>query len=165
MKKISIKNNGFSLIEMMTAVAILTIILSLSMAQLNEAQVRAKYSSLKVNMRNLQNLVENYSINYGGLYPGIASELKGDAISNKYWKGFKNPFTAQEDSVKDVTDISSLDDLEPGCVLYGGADSNATFVDIFNNNFDDKGSYVIYGVDRVRAPLTISGKIYYVSNN
>lgn len=165
MKKANKKSKGFSLIEMMTAVVILGIIVSLSIGQLNEAQVRARYSSLKVNMRNLQNLAETYSINYGGLYPGNANQLKSDATEKSYWKGFKNPFLGEVDTVKDITQISGLSDLEAGGVLYGGADSNSSFIDIFNNDFNDRGSYVIYGVDRVKGALTFAGRTYYVSNN
>ncbi|GIW23454.1 MAG: hypothetical protein KatS3mg068_2461 [Candidatus Sericytochromatia bacterium] len=159
------KKYGFTLIEAMMAVVILGIIISLSIGQFNEAQIRAKYASLKNNMRNLQTMVETYSINNGGICPGKADALRTEALEKNYWKPFKNPFLGQNDPVKDVEDITSINDLEPGEVLYGGADSNATFIDIFNNSFNDRGSYVIYAVDRVKGALTHNGRIYYVSNN
>ncbi len=161
------KQNGFSLIELMMSVVILGVLAALVIGNLNEAVARARYSSMKSNMHNLQVLAETYSGYYGGIYPGTLSQLTTHAKnpSNNYWKDFKNPFSGVNDTIVDMSNVTSTAALTAGGVIYGGSDSPTN---MFVSNFYSPpltSSYVIYGADRNLAPLTFRETFYYLSNN
>jgi len=158
--------NGFTLIEGLVVVVILGILVAIAVPEFQNARYRAMYASLKGNMRYVQTAVETYSIDWGGLYPASRNELFNEANNQGYWNAFRNPITTQYDTVKDATAINSLGDIDNGgIVIYASSSFNPTafwsgIIDMKPSN----STYSIYGVDKNKAPLTISNKPFFLSN-
>jgi len=99
-----LRNNGFTLIELMVVIVILCLFLAIALPNFFEAINRAKLASVKSNMKVIQVVVETYSIDYGGIYPDYlgndnmtrGNNLYIDASRKGYWKEFKNPFSNNE---------------------------------------------------------------------
>lgn len=56
---------------------------------------RSKRSSVKANMHTLQNALEKYAIDFGGIYPKNLRDLEKSARAQGYWEDFQNPYTHQ----------------------------------------------------------------------
>ena len=67
--KISMKRKGFTLIELLIVVAIIAILAAIAVPNFLEAQVRAKISRVKSDMRSLATAIEAYAVD-NNKYPG-----------------------------------------------------------------------------------------------
>lgn len=60
----------------------------------NKALDKAEVSLVKANMYSFQVVLETYGVDYYGFQPNSSSLIK-EAKAKKYWKDFKNPYTAK----------------------------------------------------------------------
>ncbi|MFN4150836.1 MAG: type II secretion system protein, partial [Candidatus Sericytochromatia bacterium] len=87
-----VKNQkGFSLVEIIVTIVILSILISISLFSYNSSINRAKVSSVKSNMKTFQMTVELFASDNGGSYPSSLEQLKQVSIAKGYWKNIKNP--------------------------------------------------------------------------
>ena len=125
---------------------------------------RAKLSSVKANMHQIQTMLETYAIDYEGFYPNNLSELYKEANIKKYWNDFNNPFSGSKDMdqawmslvpVKPINQKTGItENVVPGAVVY--------------DPINDKGKitvYYIYGASKTENILILDkDKVYYLSN-
>ncbi len=77
MKTKSSTRNAFTLIELLIVVAIIAILAAIAVPNFLEAQVRAKISRAKADMRSMVVAIESYVVDYNK-YPLSANELGGN---------------------------------------------------------------------------------------
>ena len=64
-----LKQKGFSLIELMVVVTIIIILASLIMVGLSKAMKKANYVNCQNNMKQLGNMLQQYTLRFNGMYP------------------------------------------------------------------------------------------------
>ncbi len=157
-------NSGFSLIEAMTVVVILAVLFAIAIPNYINAQDRAKYANLKLNMTIVRTSVEIYALDWGGAYAANKTELYNEGKSKKYLRDFKNPFTNSATTIKDVGDIQTDSDLEAGLIVYGSSGSGTSPIVNYFSPPDSTRIYVIYSIDKDLLPFKEKGSIFYLSN-
>jgi prepilin-type N-terminal cleavage/methylation domain-containing protein len=167
-KKLNKNRKGFSLVELMTVIVIIGILVSIALPNFLAAQDRARYASVKNSMHIVQVAAETYSFSFGATFPGKVDQLINHAKTsglNYYWKDLLNPFTKSIDPVNDISSINTINDATAGNVYYAG--SQSTIGGYTAGLFPpiDRGTYIIYAVDRNRTFLTQHGKVFYLNNN
>jgi prepilin-type N-terminal cleavage/methylation domain-containing protein len=83
---------GFTLIELLIVVAIIAILAAIAVPNFLEAQVRAKVSRVKTDMRSLATALESYAVDYNHYPPGVnaAWEALDPVLDFFYWQiGFE----------------------------------------------------------------------------
>jgi len=132
------KQKGFTLIELMVVIVIIGILVAIALPNFISAQDKAKIASVKSNMHTFQTIVENYAVDWGGVYAPTVSAIHTDAIdtSKNYWKDFSNPFT----SVTGTGQAGSYDDFT------GGTASGLVLYDVAGATRPTK--YYLYGVSK-----------------
>jgi len=86
-------NKGFTLLELMIVIAIIGILATLAQPQFKTAVLKAKEASLRENLFNIRNCIDQY---YGdnGKYPSAL----GDLVEKGYMRAIpKDPFTGEAD--------------------------------------------------------------------
>lgn len=134
------KRLGFSLIELLVAVVILSILLLLSYSVYKSSIDRAKITSTKANMRVLQAALELYSVNSNGTYPATVEALKSDSKLQGYWKDLNNPVTL---AIDPITDLSLTTSVSSGGIGYRGGSEDPFLA----SNIKNLTSYSIIGAD------------------
>lgn len=114
MRLVKIKK-GFSLVEIIVVILILSILVSISVVSYQSTINRAKITDVKSNMRMLQMAVEIFASDNGGKYPNSLVELKTTATEKGYWKSTENPFTNIKD---DIVDLNLQSTLSAGQIGY-----------------------------------------------
>ena len=66
-------NKGFTLIEMLVVISIIGVLASLVLVSYSGAQKQARDTQRKSDLKQYQNVLENYSNTHSGLYPVVAA--------------------------------------------------------------------------------------------
>ena len=109
--------------------------------------LRAKVSNVKSNMHTL----ETYAVDWGGNYPQNLSQLKKEAIKNKYWEPLKNSWNKENSIIltdyinEETSDFNFVEkkNYSEGTLLY---------TPLANKETKDITSYKIYGVTKIDYP-------------
>ena len=80
-KKQNLKERGFSLIELMTVVAIMAILGAVAMPGINSAMRNARQAAALNNARNIVYGLRSYAQDYDGVFPGVVDE-EGEEITS-----------------------------------------------------------------------------------
>lgn len=113
--KSKIKKTGFSLIELLTTISVLSILVGISAVAYNSSVARTRIISTKANMRVFQATIETFAMYNNGIYPDTLATLKTEAKVEGYWKNLKNPVSLQIDP---ITDLSLTTTVPAGGVGY-----------------------------------------------
>lgn len=88
------RRRGFTLIEVMVVVIIIGILASISIANLQAAQDKARVANLQSNLKTISVGLEGFSSDNGGHYPDPANVFKTDGtglLINRYLPGDRWP--------------------------------------------------------------------------
>lgn len=88
----AISQRGFSLLELMVAIVIIGILIGAMVPAMNRALLKAKNSSLKMNGRVLQSIIQGYAMDHNTSLPTSRLQL----TQSNSWQVVKNPFNALE---------------------------------------------------------------------
>jgi len=127
---------GFSLLELLIAIAIISIITAIVVPNLMSANIRAKVSGVKADMGSIAIALEDYKIDYGE-YP------KDSRFSRK--TSYTSDIIAESDQAfngEGGTDSDDNDAIGLGYLVYPKADFEPTYLkriagDPFNNNGEE----------------------------
>ena len=79
------KKKAFTLIELLIVVAIIAILAAIAVPNFLEAQVRAKVSRLKADMRTIGVAVESYAVGWNVPPRGATAHIQAGAAPNQNW--------------------------------------------------------------------------------
>lgn len=82
---------GFTLIEVLIVVVILSVLAAVMIPQYYDSTTSAKQSTLKHNLHTLQSMIELYRVNHLGKYPSIQNERLPQLSSSTNSSGDRGP--------------------------------------------------------------------------
>ncbi|MCC6367413.1 MAG: type II secretion system protein [Bryobacterales bacterium] len=106
------KLRGFTLIELMIAMAVISILLSVAVPQYNKALVRSKETILRQNLFTMRNVIDEYTYD-----KGKAPQTLDDIVQAGYLRKVPvDPMTGTDQSWKIIMEDPSntVDQSEPG---------------------------------------------------
>jgi general secretion pathway protein G len=107
------RSRGFTLIEMLIVISLITILVSVALPAYNQSIWRARESVLKQNLFSLRSVISQYTLD-----KQKAPQALEDLVTAGYFKQIPNdPMTGRNDSwtVEEETDtIMTVDQQEPG---------------------------------------------------
>ena len=111
LKHTGTKRRAFTLIELLIVIAIIAILALIALPNFLEAQMRAKLSATKANMRNIAVALEAYFVDYNA-YPYRHHKIAGVQLSHNYRNystGCNNTLRLQA-PIKYITKPGAMDD-------------------------------------------------------
>jgi len=125
---------GFSLLELLIAIAIISIITAIVVPNLMSANIRAKVSGVKADMGSIAIALEDYKVDYG--------EYPKDSRFSRDTTGYASDIIAQPNQAFDGdggTDSDDNDAIGLGYLVYPKTDFEPTYLkriagDPFNNS-------------------------------
>lgn len=119
-----------------------------------QAETRAKISSIKSNMHNLQTMLETYTSNHNGFYPKNIQELENE----KYLIELKNPCDGSKEKIVTLNSIKFKDNNN----TFEQFISKGSLVYTIN---DLQTKYQIYGVALIdNKAIKYDNKVFYLTN-
>jgi len=116
---------GFTLVEMLIVIAIMTILMAMSVPRYQAAVLHAKESVLRDDLFQLRSLIDQYTLD-----KQRAPQSLDDLVSAGYLRSLpKDPMTDSTSSWHTDSDesLQSLDQQEPGIVdVHSGSDAVST---------------------------------------
>lgn len=103
MKRALLNRSGFTLIEILIVVVILSVLAAIAIPQFNSSTEDAKLSALDTNLAELRNAIELYYHQHGATYPGANNHLTGVAAASA-----AEAATAFENQLTLFTDINGV---------------------------------------------------------
>jgi general secretion pathway protein G len=117
--------SGFTLVELMIVIAIISILLLLAVPRFTAALVRARESALREDLQTMRMAIDSYTMD-----KQKAPQSLDDLIQDGYLRAIpEDPITRSKDTwVTDTSDaMSSVDQTEPGIVdVHSGSDEIGT---------------------------------------
>jgi len=103
-------NKGFTLLELMIVIAIIGILATLAQPMFKTAVLKAKEASLKEDLFNLRNCIDQY-FGDNGKYP----DSLGNLVDKGYMRAIPtDPFTGNSDWTEVPPDTTNADPNNPG---------------------------------------------------
>jgi prepilin-type N-terminal cleavage/methylation domain-containing protein len=145
-----LKQEGFTLIELMVVIVIIGILVAIALPNFIGATDRAKIANVKSNAHTVQTMLESYGVDFGGKYPDGVTNLQQEAQTGAYWKALSNPFDASR---------AGIEDHNGAAFTTGGA------VGYNMTAASDKTKYYIYGSDKNKVRIKDKGADFVLSNS
>lgn len=82
MKRVFTNRSGFTLVEILIVVVILSVLAAIAIPQFNSSTEDAKLSALDTDLAELRNAIELYYHQHGATYPGANNHLTGAAAAS-----------------------------------------------------------------------------------
>lgn len=145
-------NNGFTVLEGLTVVLIITILVLIAMPNFINNKERATEAQIIGNIRTLRIMLETYKVD-NKIYPEDLQSLGKEASKKGYNKILKNPYTNASgpvESGKWAINYVEPPAPAPGFVGYLPADGN--------------NSYYLFGYDKNGQFIKREGKVYTITN-
>jgi type IV pilus assembly protein PilA len=105
MKRVLSNRSGFTLVEILIVVVILSVLAAIAIPQFNSSTEDAKLSALDTDLAELRNAIELYYHQHGATYPGANNNLTGVAAASA--AEAQTAFTAQLTLYTDGDGVSS----------------------------------------------------------
>jgi len=112
----SSRRNAFTLIELLIVVAIIAILAAIAVPNFLEAQVRAKVTRTKADMRSVATAIESYMVDYGVFADHY--NAAGESDSNGY--GYIQYMTVLTTPIAYISSVSLRDPFMPAPSTYAG---------------------------------------------
>lgn len=106
------RRHGFTMIELMIVMAVITILISMAVPYYHKTMVRSKESLLRNNLFTLRTVIDEYTID-----KGKAPQNLQDLVSEGYLRGVpQDPMTGSSESWRIIMEdaTSSVNQSEPG---------------------------------------------------
>lgn len=165
---------GFTLIEVMVTLFVLGLLLAIALPNFLGAQERARIAATKTNMRNFQNIVEMYAVDFN-FYPDSYQVIATQAPIMKYIKEFTNPVTGLRVSfdvnvdckrMAEVITVSAIPGSFTGNIVYTGPGGVACAGQVvYSPPVITQGNYAIYGLDGRGAYIVDKNKVFILTNS
>ena len=110
--------HGMTLVELMVAIAIFSILMAIAIPNFIQRMDRAREGAVKANMSTLQLAAEDYAVQNQGAY---SSTLDGTHIGNQLPQSFSNPYSGGHgsgDAYEDRLYLYEAPSATPGIVSY-----------------------------------------------
>ena len=145
------KKTGFTLIEALTVVLVITILVMIAVPNFIGLKERAKEENVIVNMGTLRVMLETYRVDWKE-YPKNLLELGNEATTKNYNKRIRNPFSNK---------VGAIEMPASWAIDYLGEIGQAGFV---GYQYIDSLKYYLFGYNGDGKLIKKSGKVYIISN-
>ncbi|MBC7542828.1 MAG: prepilin-type N-terminal cleavage/methylation domain-containing protein [Candidatus Sericytochromatia bacterium] len=141
---------GFTIIELMTAIVILTVLVMVGVPNFIGRVNKAKEAQLMSNMRMLVVMLETYRADWME-FPQNLADLSAAADAKGYNKEGVNPFNSAKGKLGSPQ-VWAIDFVNPGPAGYAGYE------------YVGPTQYRVYGYDKDGLPLKRDGQIFKLTN-
>jgi general secretion pathway protein G len=119
----TVRNRGFTLIELVVVISMILILLSIALPMYNQSVIRAREATLKQNLATLNKVIDQYTLD-----KQKAPQSLEDLVSAGYLKFIPNDITGNKDTwvLEQEDSLKSIDQTQPGIVgVHSGSDQTA----------------------------------------
>lgn len=141
---------GFTILEVMTAIAIISVLVAIAVPNFMHMTDRALEKEVMTNMRQLAIMLETYRVDWKA-YPEDLLILGNEATSKGYNKSLRNPYTGRSGPVG-RPNVWAIEYVESGPVGFVG------FEYLSPNQFR------LYGYDKEGRRLKQKGTTFVITN-
>lgn len=117
-------NRGFTMVELMIVMAVVTILISISIPYYQKSVIRSKESVLRNNLFTMRTVIDEYTID-----KGKAPQTLQDLVTEGYLRNVPvDPMTGQENTWRIVMEdaMTSVNQTEPGIFdVHSGSDGTS----------------------------------------
>ncbi|MHA2609778.1 MAG: type II secretion system protein [bacterium JZ-2024 1] len=91
------RKRGFTLIELLVVMTIIGLLMGIGLTAYMRVKDRARETRVRAQLQRLELALENFALNNGGYYPGVAADLEGtddcdgDGVPEKSYSCYTNP--------------------------------------------------------------------------
>lgn len=141
---------GFTILEVMTAIVIITILIAIAVPNFMHMTDRALEKEVMTNMRQLAIMLETYRVDWKE-YPSDLLILGNEATAKNYNKALRNPYTGRAGKVG-RPNIWAIEYVESGPVGFVGFELLSP------------SQFRLYGYDKEGRRLKQKGTTFVITN-